>query len=38
MKKYSVYDTTGTYLRTFDTYKAAYAFCATMGRFDWRIK
>ena len=38
MKKYRVYDTTGAWLRTFDSRKAAYSFCLAMGRGDWRIK
>lgn len=38
MKKYKVYDTTGAWLRTFDSWKAAYSFCLTMGRRDWQIK
>lgn len=37
-KKYRVYDTTGTWLRTFDSWKAAYSFCLAMGRRDWQIK
>ena len=37
-KKYKVYDTTGAYLRTFDSWKAAYSFCLIMGRRDWRIQ
>lgn len=37
-RKYRVYDTTGAWLRTFDSWKAAYSFCLTMGRRDWQIK
>lgn len=37
-KKYRVYDTTGTWLRTFDSWKSAYTYCITMGRRDWRIE
>lgn len=36
-KNYKVYDTTGAWLRTFNTYKQAYTFCLIMGRRDWRI-
>lgn len=38
MKKYRVYDTTGAWLKTFNTYKDAYSFCLVMGRRDWQIK
>ena len=38
MKKYRVYDTTGAWLRTFDSWKSAYFFCLIMGRRDWQIK
>lgn len=38
MKKYRVYDNTGAWLRTFDSWKAAYSFCLAMGRTDWQIK
>lgn len=37
-RKYKVYDTTGTWLRSFDSWKAAYTFCIAMGRLDWIIK
>lgn len=36
--KYKVYDTTGHWLRTFDTYKQAFTFCYSCGRMDWLIK
>lgn len=38
MRKYKVYDTTGHWLRTFNTYKQAYFFCLIMDRRDWLIK
>lgn len=37
-RKVKVYDTTGAWLRTFDSWKAAYSFCLAMGRRDWQIK
>lgn len=37
-KKYRVYDTTGAYLRTYNSWKAAYTFCIAMGRLDWQIR
>ena len=37
-KKYRVYDTTGAWLRTFDSWRCAYTYCLTMGRRDWQIK
>ena len=37
-KKYKVYDTTGAWLRSFNSWKEAHTFCAIMGRFDWVIK
>lgn len=37
-KKYRVYDNTGAWLRTFDSWKAAYTFCISMGRYDWAIR
>lgn len=35
---YRVYDSTGAWLRTFDSYVAAQTFCISRGRFDWPIK
>lgn len=37
-RKYKVYDTTGTWLRTFSSYKEAHSFCLSRGRMDWQIK
>lgn len=37
IRKYRVYDTTGAWLRSFDSWKAAYSFCISRGRLDWRI-
>lgn len=37
-KKYKVYDTTGVCIRIFDSYKEAYIFCMSRGRFNWSIK
>lgn len=37
-KKYRIYDTTGAWLRSFDSWKAAYTFCISMGRLDWTIR
>lgn len=36
-KKYKVYDTTGSWLKTFNTYQQAFTFCLIMGRRDWLI-
>lgn len=35
---YKVYDSTGAWLRTFDTYKEAQTFRISRGRYDWTIK
>lgn len=37
-RKVNVYDTTGAWLRSFDTYQQAFTFCLAMGRMDWLIK
>ena len=37
-KKYRVYDITGAWLRSFDSWKAAYSYCIAMGRLDWTIR
>lgn len=37
-EKYNVYDTTGAWIGTFDSYREAYSFCLSMGRRDWQIK
>ena len=37
-KKYRVYDSSGVWIRTFDSWKAAYEFCEIKGRPDWIIE
>lgn len=37
MRKFTVYDTTGTYVKSFHSYDAAKTFCIMNGRTDWRI-
>ena len=37
-KKYKVYDSTGTLLRTYDSYIGAHGYRMTMGRPDWHIE
>lgn len=37
-RKVNVYDTTGALLRSFNSWKAAYTFCISMGRPDWSIR
>lgn len=38
MKKYTIFDSYGNYLRSFPTYKQAFTFCYSCGRMDWLIK
>ena len=38
MKKYTIFDSYGNYLRSFPTYKQAFTFCYSRGRMDWLIK
>lgn len=38
MKKYRIFDSTNTYIRTFDSWLAAYEYCIAKGRMDWQIK
>ena len=36
---FKVFDSEGNYLRSFDTYKAAYTWkVCVMGRYDWEIR
>lgn len=34
---YKVFDTQGFYIKSFSTYKAAYAFLIMSQRYDWKI-
>lgn len=37
-KKYRIYDRTGAWVTSFNTWKEAHAFCVSRGRLDWTIK
>lgn len=38
MRKYKVFDTTGAFLRQYNSWREAYTFCISRGRLDWTIK